>query len=316
MDLEIKQTHQLQHLNQGAVAIEQERAIAEAQGQIIMAKRFPRDLQAVFAELMTACKLPSLANVAFYAVPNRGSGPSIRLAEEIARCCGNIEWGHRELSRSGEKSEIEVYAWDKQTNTRRIRQLTVMHTQDTKDGPRKLKSEADIDNMITNKASKQVRGCLLAILPKWLVEDAKNECKKTLEGNNDTPIEVRVRAMIQAFSKSGVTQAHLEAYVNCSLDSIMIDQLVELTAVYNSIKDGAKPSDYFKVEKEESLALKNLNAAKKIEEPKVEAKKILVKENPKTKEFVKLEEPKIEPKTETKTEVEEPQAEQNESEFF
>ena len=65
-------------VNAGSVAIEQERAIAEVQGQIIVAQRCPRDLNKAHAELMTACKNKAFAGVAFYSVPNRGSGPSIR----------------------------------------------------------------------------------------------------------------------------------------------------------------------------------------------------------------------------------------------
>ena len=55
--------------NVGAVAIEQERAIAEVQGQLILAKRFPRDLNGSYAELMESCSLPAMANQAFYSVP-------------------------------------------------------------------------------------------------------------------------------------------------------------------------------------------------------------------------------------------------------
>src|ERR1700677_4288367 len=43
------------HLNEGAVAIESERAIAEAQGKLILAKRFPRDEGMAFDRVMEAC---------------------------------------------------------------------------------------------------------------------------------------------------------------------------------------------------------------------------------------------------------------------
>lgn len=234
--------------NVGAVAIEQERAIAEAQGQLILAKRFPRDLNAAYSELMQSCKLPALAQVAFYTVPRAGgkvSGPSIRLAEEIARVYGNFEFGHRELSRIDGKSEIEVYAWDKQTNNRSIRQITVMHVIDTKDGPRKLRDQKDIDDKIANVASKQLRGRILAMMPKWMVEAATEECKKTLAGTNDEPVPVRVRKMTQAFSKFGVTVKHLEDYLEHGLDDTTLDELVDLTGVFNALKDGGKASDYF-----------------------------------------------------------------------
>lgn len=231
--------------NVGAVAIEQERAIAEAQGQLILAKRFPRDLAAAHAELMNACKSPAFAAQAFYSVPNRGSGPSIRFAEEVARVYGNFQYGHRELSRSEGKSEVEVYAWDMEKNNYSKRQLTVLHLVDTKQGPKPCRDQSDIDNLIANKASKQTRGRILALLPKWLTADAIDECKKTLAGNNDEPFEARVRRMTQAFTQFGVTAAHLEAYLKHPLDKVVLDELVDLQGVYNALREGTPASEFF-----------------------------------------------------------------------
>lgn len=252
-------------INAGAVAIESERAIAEARGQMQLAKMFPRDLNAAYAELMDACKIPALASVAFYSVPQGGSkvtGPSIRIAEEIARVYGNFEFGHRELSRVDGgpgprdfgRSEIEVYAWDKEKNNRSIRQITVLHVIDTKDGPRKLRDQKDVDNKIANVASKQARGRILALMPKWLVESALAECRKTIAGDNSEPLSARVRKMTQAFAPFGVTTEHIERYLGHKLDDILADQFVDLTGVYNAIKEGAAPSEFFAAADDEKQA--------------------------------------------------------------
>lgn len=234
--------------NTGAVSVEQSRAIAEAQGQLILAKRFPRDLNAAYAELMDACKLPALASVAFYTLPRGKSsvtGPSIRLAEEIARVYGNFQYGHRELSRDDKKSEVEVYAWDMEKNNYSKRQITVMHVLDTKEGPRKLRDQKDIDDKIANVASKQVRGRILALVPKWLSEAAITACRETLAGKSDIPVGERVRKMTQAFAKFGVTTKHLEGFLGHSLDAVDTDEIADLTGIFNAIKDGAKIADYF-----------------------------------------------------------------------
>jgi hypothetical protein len=50
-----------------------------------------------------------MAETAFYSYPRGGqtvSGASIRFAEELARCWGNIEYGIKELSRDKDKSEM------------------------------------------------------------------------------------------------------------------------------------------------------------------------------------------------------------------
>lgn len=234
-----------QNANVGAIAVEQERAIAEAQGQLTLAKRFPRDLNAAYAELMEACASKAFAETAFYSVPNRGSGPSIRFAEEVARVYGNFKYGHRELSRGDGKSEVEVYAWDMEKNNHSTRQLTVMHVVDTKYGPKPCRDQSDIDNLIANKASKQIRGRILALLPKWLVAEAIEKCKMTLAGATDEPVAVRVRKMINAFAKYGVNTDHLERYIGHSLDDVTLDELIDLTGVFNAIREGAKPSEYF-----------------------------------------------------------------------
>ena len=55
----------MDNINQGTVAIEASRAIAEAQGKLVIAKRFPRDEVAAYAKAMQACQRPTMAAKAF-----------------------------------------------------------------------------------------------------------------------------------------------------------------------------------------------------------------------------------------------------------
>lgn len=238
--------------NIGAIAVEQERAIAETQGKMVLAKRFPRSRQEAKAEFIDSCKDKHFAETAIYAVPNRGSGPSIRFAEEAARCYGNFDFGHRELSRmpgvngAAGTSEIEVYAWDMERNNFSRRQITIRHSVDTKQGPKILRDEADIDNRIANVASKQVRGRILALLPKDLVAAGIDQVKKTLAGQaGDKPIATRISDMIQAFAKYGVTPAHIAERLGHKVDDITVDELTDLRGVITALKEGGKVSEYF-----------------------------------------------------------------------
>lgn len=240
-------------VNAGAVSIETERAIAEAQGQMTLAKRFPRDLNAAHAEMMVACKSYAFASVAFYAKPQGGStvtGPSIRMAEQLAQVVGNFQYGHRELSRDGKKSEVEVFAWDMEKNNYNKRQKTILHVRDTKDGPKPLRDQTDVDQKINNVASKEMRGLIIAMMPKWLVEEAIQECRKTLAGQNDEPIETRVRRMVQAFAKFGVKQDRLEKHLGHKLDSTTVEELVDLQGIHTALKDGGSIADYFPLDDE------------------------------------------------------------------
>ena len=231
--------------NTGSIAIEQQRAIAEARGQIQLAKMFPRSNSEALSELVEACKNLDFAKSAFYSVPNRGSGPSIRFAEEVARCYGNFEYGHRELSRSKGKSEIEVFAWDKEKNNVSKRQITVEHIRDTKTGPKPLRDQADIDNRIANVASKQMRGRILAIVPKTFVEMGLAECRKTLAGNNTESMSSKISQMIVEFGELGIRPDQITAYIGHNVDDCSVDDLTELFGVFNAIKQGARVSDYF-----------------------------------------------------------------------
>ena len=242
-------------LNAGAVEVESKRAVAEALAQVRLAQMVGRDLNAVYAEVMEACSVPAMAEVAFYELPQGGekiTGPSIKLIEQIASAMGHFEWGHRELSRTEAtsdnfgRSEVEVFVWDKLKNNRSLRQITVMHVRDSRNGAQALRYQRDIDNAIANIAAKQMRGRLQALLPKWLVEAAIQRCRDTLEGNSPDSIPVRVRKMITRFSSYGVTPEMIAAYLKIkSLENVTIDNLTSLMGVFQAIKDGAPIGDYF-----------------------------------------------------------------------
>lgn len=236
-------------VNVGSVAIEQERAIAQIQGEMLLARKMPRNANAAMREFEDACKIPEFASVAFFSVPRgnnqRVEGESIRFAEEAARCWGNIYTYHKELSRSDGKSEVVVGAWDLQTGFHVERQLTVVHVIDLQSGSRRCRSEKEIDDLINNKAAKQRRGVILAVLPKWFTEAGKKIAKLTVAGGTEKPLSQRIRDMATAFGQFGVTVDHLEAYLEHALDLTTIDELAELVGVYNALKEGAKPAEYF-----------------------------------------------------------------------
>ncbi|RUR48837.1 hypothetical protein [Vreelandella populi] len=247
-----------QHVNHGTVHIEQSRAITEAQGKLLLAKKFPRDEALAYSKIMTSCQRPALAAVGEYAYPRGGqkvSGPSIRLAEELARCWGNIDYGIRELSRQEGNSEMEAYAWDVETNTYSSQKFTVRHIRDKRGGGVALTDERDIYEITANMGGRRLRARLLAILPPDLVDAAVNRCRKTLAGDNEEPVADRVRRSVEAFGRFGVNAGHLSTYLGKSLDDCLPEDIANLQAVYNSIKGGqAQASDFFSMRSHESEA--------------------------------------------------------------
>lgn len=260
---------QMDNINQGTVAIEASRAIAEAQGKLVIAKRFPRNEIAAYAKAMEACQRPTMAAKAFYSFPRGGQtveGPTIRFAEELARCWGNIDYGIKELSQDDGKSEMQAYAWDLETNAQSVQNFTNPHQREKTDKRTRttvmenLTSQRDIYENNANMATRRLRSRILAILPSWFVEDAIAECKKTLCGKNDTPLIDRVKNMVVQFAKMGVTQEQIEQRLKKKIETMNADDFVEFVGIYNAIKQGeSKIADWFDTEKVASELTNELN---------------------------------------------------------
>lgn len=242
------------NINQGTVAVESSRAIAEAQGKLVIAKRFPRNEIAAFANVMAACQRPSLAEKAFYSYPRGGEtvhGPTIRFAEELARCWGNLDYGIKELSQDTGKSEMQAYCWDLETNTMSIQNFTNPHKKEVKGRIKELTGLRDIYENNANMAARRLRARILAVLPSDLVDDAIKECKKTLAGQNDTPLIDRVKNMVVAFEKLGVTQEMIEKRLNRKIDTMSSSDFADYIGIFNSLKEGqTKASDWFEYPRE------------------------------------------------------------------
>lgn len=248
----------LENINQGTVAIEASRAIAEAQGKLVIAKRFPRDEIEAFAKVKEACSRPAMASTAFYKFP-RGNqtveGPTIRFAEELARCWGNIDYGIKELSQDDGKSEMQAYAWDLETNAQSVQNFTNLHQREVNGKMKTLTSLRDIYENNANMATRRLRSRILAILPNWIVDEAIRECKATLkrmaEGTNEMPLVDRVKNMIVQFAKYGVTKEQIESRLKRKADTMTADDFVEYIGIFNAIKNGeTKVADWFEAAEE------------------------------------------------------------------
>ena len=229
-------------VNVSTTMVEQTRAMSEVRGMMILAKQFPRDETLAFSKVMLACQRVDFAEKATYSYPRSGetiSGPSIRLAEELARCWGNIDFGIKELSQKDGESEMMAYAWDLETNTRSSQNFAVKHIRDVKGTARKLTTQRDIYENNANNAGRRLRARILAIIPPDLVNAAVEECKRTLAGKNDVPLIDRARNMVMAFSKVGVKKSLIEKRLGHSVEDITSEELVEYKGIHNSIKDGA-----------------------------------------------------------------------------
>ena len=235
----------------GAVAIAQTRELSEAIAAVQMAKAFPRDLQECRKLIESECQREGLAEVATYTYSRGGqeiTGPSIRLAETLVRCLGNIDAGWRELETSPEASKCEAFAWDKERNIRHAVTFTVSHFRHTKKGDYLLTDPRDIYENCANEASRRKRACILAVSPGDLVAYAVNLCEKALMAKADITPE-RLEKMLKMFDGYGVTRLMIEKRIQRDLASITPAQFVNLGTILNSLKDGiGKVENFFEVE--------------------------------------------------------------------
>lgn len=230
--------------------------VSEIQAAMIVAKRFPRDQTIAYNNILQSCKRKSLAEVSTYQYPRSGStvkGPSIRMAEMLAQQWGNMEFGVREIDRTGNESTVEAFAWDLETNVKRSMQFQVRHVRDTKKGAKKLSDQRDIYEMIANQGARRLRACILNVIPGDITESALEACYKTLAGGSSEPLKDRARKMVSAFSDHGITHEMICDRLGHALDKITEAQLHELRGIFTSIKDGqTSREDWFEVSKPKS----------------------------------------------------------------
>lgn len=230
--------------------IEISRAIQEVQGAILVAQKCPRDEVRAYKKIIDSAKRKSLAESAVYAYPRGGQiikGPSIRSAETIAKYWGNLDYGIKELSQDNKNhvSEVMAYAWDLETNTRQCKVFKVSHTRIAKGIIKTLTDPRDIYELVANQGARRLRACILGIMPSDIVEDFINECEKTLAGDNSKPLKERIKEMVKAFEALGVSQDMIEKRFGCRADSFIEKQLIDLRAIYKSIKDNFQTIDNF-----------------------------------------------------------------------
>jgi hypothetical protein len=249
----------------GTVEIESNRAVAEVQAKLIIAKRFPRDPAHAYEQIMQTCKRHAFAEASSYSFPRGGetvSGPSIRLAEELARAWGNVDFGVRELSQKDGVSEMQAFAWDLETNVISTQNFTVKHERHTRQGVTRLTDPRDIYELTANLAGRRLRARILAIIPPDLVQAAEEECARTLAGGNGVPISDRVKKMVAAFAKFDIQVSHLEKHLGHPLGECTGEELANLTKIHNALRDGmTKPSDVFDLPKPAAPAAAAVNVA-------------------------------------------------------
>ncbi len=262
------------HESGNAVAANAEaRAVAEVKAQVLMARQFPRDPLMSMENILRECERPTLADKAVYTYP-RGketvSGPSIRLAEMLARNWGNCTFGLEVLERKTGCSILRAFAWDLETNTYISRQFELKHWRATRTGGYALTDDRDIYELEANMGSRRMRACILQMIPGDVTQAAVDKCRMiTSSGliaamNDPEKRRIMIGKTVKVFEKIGISADDLEEYLGCKRESWNADHALRLKELKNGLDEGALSiGDVFK-------HLKNENQNARITKKQVE----------------------------------------------
>ncbi|QEM67531.1 hypothetical protein FO488_04795 [Geobacter sp. FeAm09] len=217
--------------------------LGDAEGAVLLARRFPRDQGEAFERIMAACRRAGLARAGLYTCRRDGadvSGPSIRLAEAIAQGWGNIQ----ELAQQGGEATVRAYAWDVESNTRQEKVFLVRHRRAGRPGAPRAGEGRDGYEVVASQGARRLRACILGVVPGDVVEAAVEQCEETLARTDASPA-ARAR-LVDAFAACGVSRGQVEAHIGCPLEAATPAQVAELGKIGNSLRDGmSAPGDWF-----------------------------------------------------------------------
>ncbi|WP_233854282.1 hypothetical protein [Paraburkholderia sp. HD33-4] len=267
------------------VAAEQQRAIAEVQAALVFARTSPRDPRRCMDAILTECQRATLAEEATYSYVRGGTevtGPSIRLAETIARNWRNMVAGVKVLSRRDGVSECLAFCWDLESNVREERGFTVRHWRDTKQGGYPLRDERDISELELNIGSRRKRACILALIPGDVTDAAVRQCEYTVNTKIELTPEL-VADMLNRLAAFGVTREMVEKRIQRRIDAITPANVGSLRRIYTSLRDGmSTPAEWFEMPADDPAA----NVAEPVGSSRTASVKSRMKANAKKREPV------------------------------
>lgn len=238
---------------------------AAVEAKYTMALVRPRSVDNARVKTLQACARPKFAEAAKWSKPQgnkRIEGPSIRLAEELARNFGNIDITSTTLVDDPTKRIIQVEAKDLESNLTVGHPITIAKTVERRDHGGRLvlgerlnsggdkvyiveATEDELLNKINAQTSKAIRVLVLRLIPGDIVEEALAACAKTIKDRVTADPGAAKKALVDAFAAVGVMPKDLEGYLGHDLAQLQPAEVEDLRAVYSAVRDGdAKWSDF------------------------------------------------------------------------
>lgn len=269
-------------------------AKAEVESAYVMALKQPRHEDEARAKIVRTCLNPTFAGKAKFRKPvgkvkdertgqwnqNYAVGPSIRFAEEALRHWGNVLVQQTALYDDDHKRIVKVAVKDLQSNLTYSQEITLDKQVERRDGRgRQVLGErkntdgyvvyivkATEDELAVKQAaqvSKAIRNSGLRLVPDYIVEEAMEQINATITSKVKQDPDAERRKLVDAFFALGIKASDLEAYLGHPLAQSSTDELIELTEMCNSIRDGhASWSEFIAAAKEDDGKAMEQDSAK------------------------------------------------------
>ena len=237
---------------------------AQIKARFSMAYARGRDVDQFRLNLLREAARPTFAAVACYAKPRAGKvikGPSVRFADTATRLFGNVDVQQRTVFDTDELRQVLITATDLQSNVTKSETITVrkvvekrrVYDRDKIVGKR-INSEgleiylvqASDDDLYMAEhaaAAKARRNLELQLLPADIVEEAILAAETTATKGDGVDPSKKRKAMIDAFSASGITPAQVRAYLGKDLELATDGDVTHLRHVWTAIQEGATWDD-------------------------------------------------------------------------
>lgn len=215
----------------------------EVDMQVSTARRYPRSIATFRSEALSMATLDQqTAEACFYALKRDGKtieGPSVRLAEIVASCWGNLRVEGRIVADDGRFVVAQGTCWDVERNV--VIRTEVRRRVTTKTGAR----FSDDMIAVTGNAAMSIalRNAIFRVVPFAFTNAIYESARKVAVGDEKT-LSVRRGQAVAWFAKAGISSEQvLQLVGRPSLDDVKLDDLGILQGMRTAIVEGSTTVD-------------------------------------------------------------------------
>lgn len=206
--------------------------------QVSTAKKYPRNLKSVLENILfLATQDKETAESCFYALKRDGKiirGGSIRLAEIISNCYGNLRASARIVANDGRMLTAQGIAWDLENNV--AYSIEVKRKITDRNG----KAFSEDMQVITANAccSIAIRNAIFKCVPLAITSRVQDRIKKVVLGTEKDFYTIR-KSAVEHFEKQGVTvKTILALFEKRNVEELTREDVFDLRGIATAIKDG------------------------------------------------------------------------------